>query len=108
MEQAIPELLKLGLPGLCIAYLVWCCREKDKRYDALVEKTDAVQERRALERVENIKAMIEASAALTKLASSVDRSASQTDIAVETIAAASRAITNWKPPGSTDRAVRRR
>lgn len=107
MEPLIQELLKLGVAGLFIAYLIYCCREKDKRYDTLVEKVDAVQERRALERSENIKAMTEAAAALAKIAVSVDRSTDQTEAsiktAVETIAAATRAIVNWTPPDAAER-----
>lgn len=85
METLLTELAKLGIPGLFIAYLMWCCVEKDKKYDKREAVFDALHEQRVSEGKENAKAMVEAAQALKQLSESIA-------VAVETTAAASRAM----------------
>lgn len=105
MDQIIvgvlPELLKLGLPGAFIGYLIYCCHCKDNRYDDLARMINEIQERRATERSENTKALIEGAAALSRMAISVDQATREIQdsvrVAVETVAAAARAVQEWRP-----------
>lgn len=79
------ELLKLGIAGLFVLYLIMSGREKDKRYDKLSDKFYTLQETRAIELSKDTEARIEAAAAMKQLASSIE-------VVVETTAAATRAL----------------
>jgi hypothetical protein len=85
MEQIFTELAKLGLPGLFIGYLIWISVQKDNKYDRREAAFDAFHEARVAEGKENAKAMIEAAQALKQLSQGVE-------VAVETMAAATRAM----------------
>lgn len=85
MDAIIAELVKLGIAGLFIAYLIWCNVEKDKKYDRREAVFDALHEQRVSEGKENARAMVEAAQALKQLSVSIS-------VAVETMSAASRAM----------------
>src|SRR5688572_22977163 len=85
MEHFFPELAKLGLAGIFIAYLIWVLHGKDKKYDQREAAIEALHEKRVAESRENAKAMHETAQALRQLSDGVE-------VAVETMAGATRAM----------------
>lgn len=67
MDPIVAELLKYGLAGIFIAYLVVVNYMHGKRYDELIIRFEAVQERRAAEREQNAVVLAAAADAQRKM-----------------------------------------
>lgn len=81
----IGELLKYGLAGVFIAYLIVVNWMHGKRYDELVTRFEAIQERRALEREQNATVLAAAADAQRKMSEATQLNAVATGALTERI-----------------------
>lgn len=93
MDPLTQKLLELGIAGCFIVYLIYVCRKKDERYDALAKLVNDLQERRVNERAENAKVMTEVARSLQSLGESVEQSVSRLSDSVAVAVAAISATT---------------